>query len=223
MYTFEKDDSYTKTLNNDQEYFFLQTSLLYTNDKRQRRIRVHNYVLPTTSKINEIYETMDVQTTLAAILKQNIVKILSKVSLVDLQIELVNQIKLILSKISHTTSLDFQTEVLPYFAMGFLGLLKNIVFQGQYINNFRNNSVDMLSYYRLMLNSAPADVIFKNINPTLFDLSDIGNTCGFYENEEFVYPPVIRLTIEEVEKTKFCLLDDGFNIFLYIIEFFKKL
>lgn len=221
MYTFEPDDSNMDLKNkNDSEYFFLQTSLLYTNENRQRRIRVHNYVLPTTSKNSEIYESLNIQTTLSTVLKQNLVKILSKTSLVDLQVELINQMKLIFSKIAHKTDLQFQTDNLPYLAMGFLGLLKNIVFQGQYINNFKNNSVDMLTYYRLILNNAPSDIIFKNINPTLFDLSEIGQNYGIYnENEEFIYPPVIRLSIEEVEKTKFCLLDDGFNIFFYIIDF----
>lgn len=224
MYTFEEDSSQAQdTLKNEEQYFFLQTSLLYTNENRQRRIRVHNYVLPTTSKNEEIYESINIQTTLSTVLKQNIVKLLSKTSLIDLQIELVNQMKLIFTKISQKTNLDFQSENLPYLAMGFLGLLKNIVFQGQYINNFKNNSVDMLTYYRLILNSAPSEIIFKNINPTLFDLSTIGSDCGIYNgNEEFVFPPVIRLSIEEVEKTKFCLLDDGFNIFFYIIEYFKK-
>ena len=76
----------------------------------------------------------------------------------------------------------------------------------------------MLTYYRLILNTSSSETIYKCINPTLFDLSEIGNTCGFHENDEFVYPPVIRLSIEDVEKAKICLLDNGIGLYLYIIE-----
>ena len=52
----------------------------------------------------------------------------------------------------------------------------------------------------------------------MYDCSDIGNSVGVYEDEEFVYPNMIRLSMEEVESTTMCLLDDGFNLFLYILN-----
>lgn len=48
----------------------------------------------------------------------------------------------------------------------------------------------------MILNSAPPETIFKQINPTIFNISSIEN-WGLI-NDEFEYPPVIRLTIEEV-------------------------
>lgn len=63
------------------------------------------------------------------------------------------------------------------------------------------------------------DHMFKNINPTLFDISAIGTDYGIYdENEEFVYPPVLNLTYDDVENTEICFLDDGFNFYLYIVK-----
>jgi hypothetical protein len=60
---------------------------------------------------------------------------------------------------------------------------------------------------------------FKNINPSLFDLDGIGSTCGVYdETEQFVYPTVLQLSSKGLEHTKWCLLDDGFNLYLYILE-----
>ena len=58
------------------------------------------------------------------------VNIVSKISLVDLQIELVNEIKKYFTGTAMNTSDDFQINTLPYIALGFLGLLKNIVYQG---------------------------------------------------------------------------------------------
>lgn len=61
-------------------------------------------------------------------------------------------------------------------------------------------------------------MIFNNINPSLFDCSNLIENVYENEDEELNYPPIIRLTIEEAESTKLCLLDDGFSLFLYIID-----
>lgn len=52
----------------------------------------------------------------------------------------------------------------------------------------------------------------------MFDLSDF-DSWGGYEEEAYNYPPVSRLSIEEVENTKMCLCDDGVNLYLYIIDY----
>lgn len=56
----------------------------------------------------------------------------------------------------------------------------------------------------------------------MFDLSEIGESCGIYNGEDFVWPPVIRLAYQSVESCQLCLLEDGFNFFLYIIELHNK-
>jgi len=61
-------------------------------------------------------------------------------------------------------------------------------------------------------------MLINNINPTLFDCSNLKNDVVIGTDDEISYPPVIRLTIEEAESTKMCLLDDGFSLFLYIID-----
>ena len=43
LYTFESDND---KIPKQQDFFYIQTSLLYTNENRMRMIRVHNYVLP---------------------------------------------------------------------------------------------------------------------------------------------------------------------------------
>ena len=58
----------------------------------------------------------------------------------------------------------------------------------------------------------------KQINPVMFDLSLVGEENGIYDGEEFIWPPVIRLAYESIASCQLCLLDDGFNFYLYIIE-----
>ncbi len=36
--------------------------------------------------------------------------------------------------------------------------------------------------------------------------------------EGYNYPPVLRLSLEDVESCKICLCDDGINLFLYIVD-----
>lgn len=79
--------------------------------------------------------------------------------------------------------------------------------------------MDKVTYVRLLLNKASVDAIFHCISPTLFSLESLGETSGFAdENEQFVYPAVLRLSSKELEGLSWCLLDDGFSLFLYILE-----
>ena len=67
------------------------------------------------------------------------------------------------------------------------------------------------------------DAIFKNVNPTLFDLSGLGTESGIYdEHEQFVFPPAVRLTRTSMESTPWVLLDDGFSLYLYILKCLYK-
>ena len=87
----------------------------------------------------------------------------------------------------------------------------------------KNNSVDLVTYHRLVLNKAPIDAIIKYINPNLFNLSGLGETVGIYDdNEAFVYPELMRLTKDSLKEADWCLLDDGLNLYLYILKLNKK-
>ena len=54
VYEFQLEDTISR-----HDQFALQTALLYTNHKGERRIRVHNFTIPLTSDVNEIYNGID--------------------------------------------------------------------------------------------------------------------------------------------------------------------
>lgn len=134
LYTFEPDDSQLQ-VDGPQNRFYIQTSLVYTNEKRQRLIRVHNYAIRITDQLKEVYNAVNYQALLATIMKLNIAQYCSLKPFVDIQIDITNTMKKIFAGISHDCNHSIQEELLPYLALGFLGILKNIVFQAQYINN----------------------------------------------------------------------------------------
>ena len=139
LYTFEPDDSQTQ-LDGPQNHFYIQTSLLYTNEKRQRLIRVHNYALKITDKLKEVYNNINYQAILASVMRQNLSQFSSLRPFVDIQIDITNTMKKVFVGMAHNSSHKTQEEILPYIALGFLGILKNIVYQAQYINNCKLKS-----------------------------------------------------------------------------------
>jgi protein transport protein SEC24 len=52
--------------------FAIQTALLYTNSNGERRIRVHNFMIPLTSDVNEIYNGIDSSALTVIIRKEKI-------------------------------------------------------------------------------------------------------------------------------------------------------
>lgn len=138
LYTFEPDNHNLGTGGKDfasQSSFYIQTSLLYTNESRHRMLRVHNYCLKTSRDVGEIYGAIDYQTLVAAIIRKKLPAFISQIPLIDVQLEVINEFKKIFKGIAAQTSADFQSNTLPFLALGFLGVLKSTVFQAHYINN----------------------------------------------------------------------------------------
>ena len=138
LYNFEPDNNpaitNAKTVS-QANTFFIQTSLLYTNDKRQRMLRVHNYVIPASQALGSVYSNIDFQVLLAALVRKNITQYVSTRPLPDIQLDIINQFKKIFAGIAAQTPVSVQQELLPYLGLGFLGILKQPVFQAHYINN----------------------------------------------------------------------------------------
>ena len=138
MYTFEPDNNNLSVSSKDvgnQAVFYIQTSLLFTNESRQRMLRVHNYSVKMSREPVEIYGAMDYQSVLTAILRRKLSSFVSQMPLIDIQLETINDFKKLFKSISAQTSSEFQQRMLPYIALGFLGVLKSSVFQAHYINN----------------------------------------------------------------------------------------
>lgn len=138
MYSFEPD-TFNIGLNSkdisNQSVFYIQTSLLYTNEARQRLLRVHNYSVRISPNAGEVYGHLDYQTVVASIVRKKIPCFVSQLPLIDIQLEIINDFKKLFKGLAGNTTTDFQGSVLPYLALGFLGMLKSSVFQAHYINN----------------------------------------------------------------------------------------
>ena len=98
-------------------------------------LRVHNYVAAVSSSISSVYSAIDFQTLVAAFVRKNLTQYVSTRPLPDIQIDIINQFKKIFAGISAQAPQAVQQELLPYLALGFLGVLKQPIFQAHYLNN----------------------------------------------------------------------------------------
>lgn len=138
LYTLEPDGGLGPALDKSlppPNAFYLQTSLLYTNERRQRMLRVHNYMVPVSNSLSEVYSAIDFQSLVAALVRKNITQYVSTRPLPDIQQDVIAQFKKVFTGIAAQTPQSVQEELLSYLALGFLGILKHIVFQAHYINN----------------------------------------------------------------------------------------
>lgn len=70
LFIFEEEaKSVDNRPNPKKDVFFIQTSLLYTNHRQQRVIRVHNYCIPLTTRAEEVYQALDYQAVTAALVR----------------------------------------------------------------------------------------------------------------------------------------------------------
>lgn len=103
-------------------------------------LRVHNYVIPVSQTVGAVYTNIDFQVLLAAMVRKNLTQYVSTRPLPDIQLDIINQFKKVFTGIAAQTPVSVQQELLPYLGLGFLGILKQPIFQAQYINNCELNS-----------------------------------------------------------------------------------
>ena len=133
MYTFEPDNFQSNA--KPGPLFFIQTSLLYTSESRQRMSRIHNYAIKLSKDLTEVASAIDYQVLVASILRRHLQSFISQTPLIDIQLDAINDFKRSFKIIAAHTSAETQSSLLPYIGLGFLGVLKSPVYQAHYINN----------------------------------------------------------------------------------------
>ena len=198
--------------NQTSNFFFIQTSLLFTDSRRRRLLRINNYAVPMAVQSPEIYMGMDYQSTTCGLVKQSIIQMCSAKPLTDIQIELVSKFKAILKQMCIGTDQDYQADQMAFMGLAFLVVYKNLVFRAQHYTDYKNPIVDRINYLKVSLNKMNVDSLFKQFNPLLFDLSD--QFLKQSSSEEFEYPEMLELSWESVAGKPLVVMDDGLNIFI---------
>lgn len=142
--------------------------------------------------------------------------------LADAKIEMVNKFKTILKQMCSLTDSEFQTEQMSYMGLAFLGVFKHLIYRAQFFTNYKNTIIDHINAVKVTLNKYPVDLLFKQINPLLFDLTDLdkqeASVCETDEEGNFEYPNTLELSRESCLGAEAVLMDDGIQMLFAVCQ-----
>lgn len=143
----------------------------------------------------------------------------------DSNTEMTNKFKSLMRLLATSTNQIIQTELISYLSMALLGIQKHLIFRGQNYTKFQDSIIDYINWLKITMNKMPVDNLFKQINPLLFDLSELIDQtynpliCEMNEEMAFEYPLTIELSYKEAESRQLLLMDDGLSLDLVIMNY----
>lgn len=165
---------------------------------------------------------MDYQATVTGLFRSSLIYLCGQKPLADAKIEMVNSFKSILKQMCSLTDSEFQTEQMSYLGLAFLGVFKHIIYRAQFFSDYKNTIVDYINTLKVTLSKLPLDLVFKQINPLLFDVSDLAgqgaSICETDEEGNFEYPVTLELSRESCFSADAVLLDDGLKMLFVVCQ-----
>eukprot|EP00457_Paulinella_chromatophora_P000520 gb/GEZN01000520.1/.p1 GENE.gb/GEZN01000520.1/~~gb/GEZN01000520.1/.p1 ORF type:complete len:1402 (+),score=227.88 gb/GEZN01000520.1/:231-4208(+) len=196
----------------------LQCALLYTTAQGERRIRVHTLSVPTTSTLQHIFRSADLDSIINLSLKQAVTQIHktfspdeSKQALVQACIE---SLYIYRRHVAASTRrgqliLPEQLKLLPQCT---LALIKHPLFQF-------GLSADERSFFNSQISSMPCSNSVVFVVPRLFDLTAFPDwACVQREDGRVFLPPTEKLSSTSLDPTHIYILDDSRYLYLWVGE-----
>ena len=202
---------------NIDNYFYIQSCLLFSRGDGTRRMRVHNLCLPISSNNNQIYESIDSEY-LACFLAQKSSHLIYRyrnlekgVASVEKEFfymfnEYFNNMEFTKREISNTMNI---------LILLFLGVMKLCLFNKKKDKGFLND-IDLSNFFRIKLLRMSTEEILPFIYPRIYLLDDILNIN--IEN----YPDVVNNSLEGINKGNLFLVDNGFFLYIYCKKNIEK-
>ncbi|KAJ6494237.1 CPII coat sec24 protein [Mycena sanguinolenta] len=193
-----------------------QTAVLHTTASGERRIRVLNLALPTTSSASEVFASAN-PLAITALLAKETVQRTSVLSLEDRREKLCRKLADMCAAYMATNKthsahlrllLPSNLKMLPILV---LGLFKKIA----HIDMERMH--DVRSYARVVLASATIEQLIQFIYPNIYSLHNMPEEVGFVGSEGVLLMPTpLPLTSTCWEPHGLYLIDDGQVIYLVV-------
>lgn len=199
-------------------FVVFQTAVLHTSCFGERRIRVVNLALPTTSSISEVYASVD-QIGLVTYLGRRAVERSLSHKLDDARDAVANKLVDIMT--AYRTSMTAggaganaqlaiadNMKMLPVLT---LGLVKNIA-----VRQSTTIPSDLRAYAQALLTSVPPQLVVPYIHPNFYSLIEMAPEAGTVGERGIIMPEPLPLTSERLLRHGLFLMEDGQNIFLWI-------
>ena len=206
----ENEEGGKKELIND-EYFYIQASLLYSLGDGKKRIRVYNLCLPFSSNPKDIFNSISSEALSCFLTQYLIIKIYRNNNL----IQSVNEIEKRFFELTNVYFNNLNTikkeldDEMKLFSLYFLGIMKNALFNKN--EKGVNNDNDLTTFFRTKIQKSKIEDIICFIYPRIYVLDNILSL----QNGE--YPLMINNSKESMDSQgTIFLIDNGFELILYL-------
>lgn len=197
-----------------------QVAVLHTTSDGERRIRVINLVLPTSSVLQDIYASADQLSIMAYWTHKAIERALSH-GLQDARDTIQAKLYDVLStykKDLMTTNVGGSAPLQFCANLRMLPLLVNALVKNVGFRKSVQIPTDMRSAALCLLGTLPVKYLIKYLHPDFFSLFDMPDEAGLPNEEtgEIVLPPKINLSGERLVPHGLYLIDDGQTMFIWV-------
>jgi protein transport protein SEC24 len=201
----------------EDDFTYIQASLIYSKGDGNKRIRVFNLCIPVSSNPKTIYESVNSEILSSFLTQYLIMKIFKSKNLVESVAELEKQFfQLNDAYFSNLNLIKKELDgEMRTVSLYFLGMLKNCLFN----RNERgvNNDIDLSNYYRARLQKTKMEDIICFVYPRIYILDNILELQG----DE--YPPIANDSKESLDSQgSIFLIDNGFELILYLRNYVDK-
>jgi len=186
-----------------------QCALLYTSASGQRRVRVHNLAVPTTSLLANVFRFADMDTTIAFITKESITTTASK-SLRQVRDHLTELcVKALLAYRKHCASSTSPAQlILPesfkLFPLYALALQKSKALKGGPVAS------DVRTWHMRLLKSAGVAATVGLLYPRMLPVHNLPDDVGFPDERGRIrLPPLLRTSYARMEPHGAYLIENG--------------
>ncbi|ODV63454.1 COPII subunit SEC24, partial [Ascoidea rubescens DSM 1968] len=200
-------------------YICLQAAVLHTTVGGQRRIRVLNLAIPTTTNIADVFASAD-QLAIANFYAQKAVEKVFSNSFQDardllmkhmLEILQVYKKECVSRNVGSSSPLQLSTN-LRMLPLLLHSMIKHIAFRtGKVPSDHRAAALNFLG-------SAPLPKLIKNIYPSIYSLHNMEDECGLVDEntETIIMPNSVNATAVTLERFGLYLIDNACELFLWV-------
>jgi protein transport protein SEC24 len=199
-------------------FVMFQVAVLHTTCYGERRIRVINLALPTTSNMSEVYASAD-QVAIATLLANKAVERSithslenSREAVFSKMVEILTAYKASMTAAGAGASAQLAiSDNLKMLPVLILGLLKNVG-----IRQSAQIPPDLRAHAQALLTSLPSQLLIPYTHANFYSLHNMAPEAGTVGENGVIMPIPLPLTSERLERHGLFLIEDGQTIFLWV-------
>ena len=199
------------------DVLYIQSALLYTTAKGERRIRIINYGIQLTDDLSDMRHHVDSQAIACSLMKKSLNSMYEASSLCQIRDELTTKASQIFLELAKTKFREEDlTEQNIVFLMSILGFLKHPLFLE---NSWGiSTKIDALNALRVKLNMLNVDELMLYFVPYLFSVHTLveENTSYHDETSGFVFPGLLNLSMNSLNSNGVYLMDAGDTLYMLV-------